>query len=129
NFGKILIGGDFASYNHREARRIARLLPNGTLDPTFTPGNGANDGTIWSLAIQPDDRILVGGGFTTFNDQPLSGVARLNADGTVDPSFNPGSGVFGTVSAGGVADIPGGGFEAGGGGGLSGFENRIHATA
>ncbi|HMC98166.1 MAG TPA: delta-60 repeat domain-containing protein, partial [Flavobacteriales bacterium] len=100
--GKILIAGSFGSYNGTSRHDIARLNTDGSLDASFDPGSGA-DGWIWCMARQPDGKILVGGGFITFADTPLNNLARLNADGTLDTSFDPGSGPNGSLSAGSIA--------------------------
>ena len=89
--GKILIGGSFFSYNGVSRNRIARLNTDGTLDTTFNPGTGAN-GTIFSIAEQTDGKILIGGTFTGFNGVSKNRITRLNADGTPDTTFNPGTG-------------------------------------
>ena len=68
----------------------------GIVDPTFDPGTGAN-GPVYALARQPDGKILVGGQFTTINGVTRGGIARLNANGSLDASFNPGTGVGGFV--------------------------------
>ena len=57
---------------------------DGAPDPTFTTGT---DGTVHRIVVQPDGRILIGGSFTTVNGQPHGGIARLNADGTLDDTF------------------------------------------
>jgi uncharacterized delta-60 repeat protein len=88
---KILIGGDFFQVNKTEQNRIARLNADGSVDPTFRGGAGANSG-IRCLAVQPDGKILVGGIFTSIQGIPRNRIARLNSDGTVDQSFNPGAG-------------------------------------
>jgi uncharacterized delta-60 repeat protein len=93
--GKILIGGDFTSYNGNSINRIARLNPDGTLDSTFNPGTGI-DGPVRSIVLQPDGKIIVGGFFTSFNGIPRKGIVRLNSNGSIDPSFNPGSGINNT---------------------------------
>ena len=54
----------------------------------FNPG--ASNG-VYSLAVQADGKILVGGDFTTLGGQPRSRIGRLNADGTLDQGFNPGA--------------------------------------
>lgn len=54
---------------------------------TFDPGTGAQGGFVESMAIQPDGKILICGNFTSFNGQPKSYVARLNANGSVDTNF------------------------------------------
>ena len=85
--GKVIvagIGGTNANY-------ITRLNSTGDIDPTFYPGVGFNYG-VYSLAIQPDRKIIVGGDFTSFNGISRKYIARLNEDGTLDNSFNPGTG-------------------------------------
>lgn len=89
--GKMLIGGDFVSVNAKARRMIARLNVEGTLDATFDPGTGANS-TVAVVALQPDGNILVGGGFTDFNGTAINRIVRLNANGTLDATFNPGTG-------------------------------------
>lgn len=86
--GKIVIGGSFTTYDGTPTGRIARLNPDGTLDPTFLLGAGASF-DVSALALQSDEKILIGGPFSTFNGVNRSGVARLNADGTLDPTFVP----------------------------------------
>ena len=86
--GKIIIGGDFTLFNGASLNRIARLNTNGTLDLTFTPDTGANN-TISAIAIQSDGKIIIGGAFTSYNGNPISGIARLNNNGTLDSGFNP----------------------------------------
>jgi uncharacterized delta-60 repeat protein len=89
---RILIGGAFTSYNGVNRNRIARLNMDGSLDNSFDPGSGANE-FVNALSLQLDGKILVGGGFTTYNGVSRRGVARLNRDGSLDNTFNPGSGV------------------------------------
>src|ERR1035441_1406346 len=61
---------------------------DGSVDTTFNSGSGVNS-TVWCLAVQTDGRILIGGSFYTVNGTTRNGVARLNANGTVDASFVP----------------------------------------
>ncbi|MGB0578969.1 MAG: Calx-beta domain-containing protein, partial [Limisphaerales bacterium] len=95
--GRILIGGDFVNIGPSARQRVARFLPNGTVDPSFSPLTGA-DNSVVSLVEQPNGRILVGGRFSRFGNSSGRGLVRLNASGTVDPSFNVGVGVNGIVS-------------------------------
>lgn len=94
--GKILVAGDFGTYNNQAVRRIARLNSNGALDATFNPGTGPN-AAIRALMVQSDGKILIGGLFTNVNGIALSGVARLNSDGSVDSAFHPGAGADNAV--------------------------------
>ena len=94
--GKIVIGGGFTSFNGTLRNRIARLNSDGSLDGTFDPAFGS-DGTIWSLQEQPDGKILIAGEFTSINLTNRAFVARLNANGTLDDTFDPGAGPDGIV--------------------------------
>jgi hypothetical protein len=61
----------------------------GSLDKSFIPGTGANE-EIRALAIQADEKILVGGSFTFFGVTPVKSLARLDAGGQPDGTFKPG---------------------------------------
>lgn len=93
--GKILIGGDFTQVNGTARTRLARLHPDGSLESTatFNPGTGA-DRFVSNLAVQADGKILLSGFFTTFNGASRRGIARLNADGSLESTttFDPGGG-------------------------------------
>ncbi|SVB99810.1 uncharacterized protein METZ01_LOCUS252664, partial [marine metagenome] len=88
---KILIGGGFALVNGLARNGLARLNSDGNIDTTFQIGNGF-DGSVRSLAVQPDQRILAVGYFTQFNGVNRNGIVRLNQDGGIDETFNPGGG-------------------------------------
>ncbi len=140
--GDILVTGGFTSVNGLPADGIARLNPDGTLDPSFSLrglttsldlfgasvatqsdgkiviasseqvirllANGNQDlgfgnsgqvilnGYADSVAVQADDKILVGGSFTTVDDGsgPVNSglLVRLTADGKVDPTLTLGAG-------------------------------------
>ncbi len=96
--GAILIGGDFAGVNGLQAGGIARLLPSGTPDSAFVTGTGAvvrftlepgTPGGVNALAVSPDGKIYVGGRFTHFDGQVRIGLARLDANGSLESSFAP----------------------------------------
>lgn len=98
NDGKILVGGNFTSYNGTTRNKIARLNADGTLDLTFNPGNGFNN-LVRCIIIQNDGKIVVGGNFTNFNGTSRNRIARLNSNGTLDNTYNPGTGFNGIVYA------------------------------
>ena len=95
--GKILIGGDFTTLAPNGGATvtrnfIARLNPDGTVDPAFDPN--AN-GSVNTIALQADGKILVGGFFAesigtpTIGGQTRNRIARLDpVTGTAD-SFDP----------------------------------------
>ena len=92
--GKILIAGTFGTYNGISRLGIARLNTNGTLDTSFDPITGINY-NIYAIAVQTDGKILIGGMFTTYNGVSRKGIARLNSNGSLDTTFNPGLGMAG----------------------------------
>lgn len=90
--GKILVVGDFWQYTGISSNKIARLNVNGSIDNTFNVGSGFDQLTT-AIALQPDGKIVVGGMFTTYNGTARSGIARINSDGSIDSTFNPGTGL------------------------------------
>lgn len=90
--GKILIGGNFTQFNGVSVNRIARLNADGSLDTNFNPGTGANIGTIRSISVFANGKILVAGDFTSFNGVAINRIARLDSNGSLDTSFDPGTG-------------------------------------
>ncbi len=92
--GRIMIVGDFMIVQGAARPRVARLLSDGALDPSFAPLAGADD-LITSVAVQSDGKAILGGTFTSVQGVPRSCIARLNVNGTLDASFDPGSGVQG----------------------------------
>lgn len=98
--GRVLIGGGFSAYNGVGRNHIARLLTNGLIDPQFNPGTGAN-GSVRSLALHTSGtnigKVLIAGDFTSVNGTNRNYIARLKADGTMDDSFDPGTGANGPI--------------------------------
>jgi len=94
--GRVVVGGAFSQFNGFQRNFISRLATNGLVDVSFNPGQGAN-GIVYAVAVQADGKVLAGGDFTTFDGTPRSRIVRLNSDGTVDGSFNPGAGASSTV--------------------------------
>ncbi|RFC53756.1 T9SS type A sorting domain-containing protein [Brumimicrobium aurantiacum] len=103
--GKILIGGDFNSYGiYSSVSSLARINTDGSLDTAFASNLGIGfrylnlgSGSVSTVHIQDDGKILVGGWFTSFDGVPRNRIARLNSDGTLDSSFDPGTGFNETV--------------------------------
>ena len=85
--GAILIAGNFSNVNGQPYAHLARLNPDGTVDVTFAIGAGA-DKNVRCVAVQLDGKILVAGDFTSFGNVPCRYIVRLNADGSVDKSFD-----------------------------------------
>jgi uncharacterized delta-60 repeat protein len=93
-----LIGGEFSEFNGVPCNNIARLNSDGTVDPSFNSGTGVF-GTVLSCVEQSDGKLIVSGAFSDYNGTPTNGIIRLNTDGTIDPSYNVGTGFDGYVYA------------------------------
>jgi uncharacterized delta-60 repeat protein len=88
NFGGGATGGALPTAQLRIFDDESIGDPAGSLDTTFSPGAGGTN-AIHSLILQPDNKLLIGGEFRTLNRVLRNRVGRLNADGTLDQSFNP----------------------------------------
>src|SRR5262249_10181472 len=97
NAGKILIGGDFTSYNGTNRSYVARLNADGSLDTTF--GDALVGGSVRAIAVDSGGRVVIGGLFTTVAGQTRIRVARLLDDGSLDPGFDPLAGPNGGVTS------------------------------
>jgi uncharacterized delta-60 repeat protein len=101
--GKVLMGGRFSTVNGVARSGIARLNTDGSLDTTFQNGMAGLTLTVTpaaALALQPDGKVVVGGFFTTVNGVARTNIARLNADGSLDTTFQNGmAGANGVVFA------------------------------
>jgi len=99
--GKVILWGSFNNINGAAARNLARLNPDGSSDATFmasvTPVGF--DSSVRSVARQADGKLLMGGAFTTFNGVGRAALARLNPDGTFDPTFDIHAGAGSSVEA------------------------------
>lgn len=91
---RILVCGQFLLANGLTRHHITRLLPSGAPDPTINFGDGAN-GDIDTVVVQPGNQmILIGGGFTQYNDNPAPYLERIYGGSAT------GSGAFEFTSAG-----------------------------
>jgi uncharacterized delta-60 repeat protein len=78
---------------------LVKFNTDGTIDETFTTPNfgGGNNGYVRSVAEQSDGKLIVVGHFETVNGQTVNRICRLNANGTLDETFNSGTGFNNTV--------------------------------
>ena len=102
---KIVLVGNFDTWNSTTVNNIVRLNADGTIDTAFTANTGtAGDAPfeqIYSLVIQQDGKIVVGGYISSWNSTSASNIVRLNSDGTLDTTFatNVGVGASSSVDA------------------------------
>lgn len=90
--GKIVVAGT-AYMGTKDMIALARYNVDGSLDNTFngngflTTSIGSNGDYPFGIAIQNDGKIVIVGGSTTSTNLDLF-VARYNADGSLDPTFD-----------------------------------------
>ena len=86
--GKIVIGGAFTQLGSASAKYLVRLNTDGTNDAAFTSALGTGlDSTVYALDAQSNDKVVVGGVFTTLAGTGAGYAARLNSDGSPDTAF------------------------------------------
>ena len=101
----MLLVGDFTSINSTPLNRIGKVFTSdGQVDNSFNPGTGADSyiNSVKEVLFTGEDadgnqiiipRFYIGGGFSSYNGQPRSGIARILWDGAIDNEFTPGSGI------------------------------------
>ncbi len=83
---KIVIGGNFTSYNGIPVKYIARLHKDGSLDTNFAKGLDI-DNSVESIKIISNGKIMIAGKFKKINNKNRNNIARLNSDGTLDQDY------------------------------------------
>ncbi len=86
--GRIWVTGYFTYYEGATAPGITRLLPNGHIDPAFTPGSGP-DAVVFSMAMKATGGAVISGVFNYYNNTPRQYICALLDNGQVDPAFIP----------------------------------------
>jgi len=89
--GKLVIVGQFTSYNGTPASQIIGLNYDGTVNTGFTYGSGLNGDGV-RIETQSDGKLIIGGRFYTYNGTLSSKIVRINQDGSWDSSYSVSSG-------------------------------------
>jgi hypothetical protein len=84
--GGVVIGGEFSAINGEPRRNIARLRPDGSLDPDWTCPIG---GRVHALAVSDVGEVFVAGNFFVVDGKSRVGLAKLSAAGVVDDLWQP----------------------------------------
>lgn len=94
--------GNFTTVNGLTRNRIARFHPDGAVDLSFDPaGTGVSkglNGEVYAVAAQPDGKVLVAGTFSAYGGSAVPLLIRINADGSLDSSFQPGTIAGGVIA-------------------------------
>jgi uncharacterized delta-60 repeat protein len=99
--GKILVGGEFTTLSGTSRNAIGRLNADGSIDTAFNPGVTKTFGNpiVYTMAVQADGKIVVGGYFNGLGGAVRNFLGRLNADGSLDTGFDPNVGSISGVQA------------------------------
>lgn len=89
--GNLIVGGGFSFVNGVRVNKIARLDNQGNLVPDFDARAGFN-GAIKQMELTNEGKIIIAGGFSSYNGRPTRGIIRLFQNGQIDDSFNIGTG-------------------------------------
>jgi uncharacterized delta-60 repeat protein len=90
---KIIIVGNFTSFDGNVCGKICRLNSDGSFDSSFN--NGGSGFSILNpseVKLLPDDSMIIIGAFITYNGTSANRIIKLTKDGDIDPSFVYGSG-------------------------------------
>lgn len=94
--GRLLVGGTFTRIAGQSQNYLVRLNTDGRVDPSFVPVINLQSGTfrvsaagVYAIALQPDGKIVAAGSFDLVDGRLHRGVVRLNADGSLDATFDP----------------------------------------
>jgi hypothetical protein len=93
---KLLVTGDFQSYNGTSRNRLIRLNENGSIDSTFNIGTGFNSYSLKSLKT-PNDKYMIVGNFSLYSGVTNNRIVSLNNDGTIFSGFTAGTGFNNTA--------------------------------
>jgi uncharacterized delta-60 repeat protein len=94
---KVVLMGSFATYGGATAHGMLRINTDGSVDPSFSVGEGAQwvvtpetefrHPSIENLEVGLNSKLLLTGTFEAFNNTPAPGIINLNPNGTIDPDF------------------------------------------
>lgn len=118
--GRIIVMGNYRFYMSKNyypagkdtvitdsipAGGMVRIYPDGKLDKTFRYNATTNsipegvNGYVADAALQSDGKLVIGGMFSQYGGQPVKPLFRINANGTVDETFEAGGNLNGDISS------------------------------
>jgi uncharacterized delta-60 repeat protein len=111
--GKLLVGGGdlLTTAGSSPFPHVLRLLPDGSLDPTFQQIRDYGS-TIGDLRVQANGDILAAGFFSSYGGQAAQSIVRLRSTGAPDATFATAQGPTGYVSV--LLPLPSGQYLVGG---------------
>lgn len=96
--GRVVVGGAFTAFNGSAAQHVVLLDTHGASVAGFAPASGADD-AVFAAVTLPGDRMLLGGGFDSFNGTASPALVCVNYDGSLDVTVVSGFATSDNVSA------------------------------
>jgi len=88
--GRFYVSGRFfVSPTENVTRHLVRMMPDGSVDTTFTQRvvGSPSSAITWTMTYYDETRMMVGGNFGTFEGHFTPNMARVFLDGSVDTTF------------------------------------------
>ena len=85
--GGMIVGGQFTMVDGVSRHNVARLFPDGSLDPDWNP---SANGTVRAVVVDAAGAVYVGGEFTEVAGVPRNHLARIIETGSLDLGWDPG---------------------------------------
>lgn len=82
--GNVYVGGNFFEVGSIARQNLVRLLPDGSVDNDWVVDV---NGTVKSIFTTTSNEILLAGSFALVGGESKVGLAKINGEGVVDPSF------------------------------------------
>jgi hypothetical protein len=97
--GSVLIGGTSPQFNGVNCTGVIKVTQFGQLDTSFNfpTSNGFGGGYPEDMLVLSNGQIIVVGSFTSYSGYSANRIIKLNSNGTIDTTFNPGIGFDDTV--------------------------------
>ncbi|RKR05672.1 putative delta-60 repeat protein/predicted secreted protein (Por secretion system target) [Flavobacterium sp. 90] len=92
--GKVIVTVGYTNPQGNYQSYLIRLNSDGSKDTLFADGTITENvgtgytGTITSVVLQPDGKIILGGEYNTYQGVTQNRLTRLNTDGTIDNTFD-----------------------------------------
>jgi uncharacterized delta-60 repeat protein len=80
---KIMVGGNFTSFNGTSVGNLIRLNQDGSIDNSLNVGLGFGNGVPSSIVQSNDGKIIIGGSFKLYREKSVDGIIKINNDGTL----------------------------------------------
>ena len=89
---RILIGGDFTTYNGVDSYELVSIDFDGNIDNIFRVNTNIDSGKVFAIGIGDEDKVIIGGQLTGYNSATytVGNIMRLNLDGSFDTTFSNG---------------------------------------